>query len=132
MPTRVTNGRLSSAGARPLGWGVADSRSCRHRLLDDRVILPAALRLVARVRDQPLDLSQSCTVGGAGGRNDVLLHHEAAVVVRTKSQGYLTHLVAHGDPGRLNVRHVAEYDPRDREGTQIGHGVRLPVMRHAG
>src|SRR5215470_3333970 len=104
MPTRVTNSRLSSAGARPLEWGVADSWSCRDRLLDDRVILSTALGLVARVRDQALDLPQSCTVGGAGGRNDVLLHHEAAIVVRTESQGYLTHLVAHGDPGRLNIR----------------------------
>ena len=133
---RVRNGDAAQdeRAARDEAVGVvADphARQRRDRLLDDAVVLAAPHRLVAGVADQAVDLLQRGAVGGAGRRDDVLLHHEAAVVVGAEAEGHLPHLVSHRDPRGLQVRHVVEHDAAHGEHAEVGHRVGLLVVRHA-
>src|SRR2546430_1829404 len=102
------------------------------RLVDEAVVLAALAGCVSRVRDQPLHLRERHAPRGPRGGNDVLLHHQGAEVVGPESQRHLTDLRAHRHPGRLDVGHVVEHDPRDRLGAQVGDGVGLAEVLELG
>src|SRR5205807_7698938 len=102
------------------------------RLVDEAVVLAALAGCVSRVRDQPLHLGERHAPRGPRGGNDVLLHHQGAEVVGPESQRHLTDLRPHRHPGRLDVGHVVEHDPRDRLGAQVGDGVGLAEVLELG
>src|SRR5436190_15803267 len=76
--------------------GLSDSEPTRIRtsgmsggVFEDRVVLLALLGRVAGVGNQALHLTQIGAIRRAGGRDDVLLHHQRAEIVRAEAQRHL-------------------------------------------
>src|SRR5690349_11713544 len=109
MPTRmlIAPDLASGGGAR---WLLASY---------DRVILTTASRREAGVADQALHLVGRRAVGRIRCRDDILLDHQRTEIVAAEAERELANLHSHRHPTRLQIRHVVEYDARDRDGAEI-------------
>ena len=56
---------------------------------------------------------------GARLRNDILLDHNAAEVVRAEFERDLANVLALGDPRTLNVREIIKIDAAERLGAKV-------------
>ena len=108
-------GRCNGAQIAGQSWppNTASHVSIRRRriqVLVEHIALPGN---VAGLADGAFDLFQRQMMNGAGGRDDVLLDHQAAHVVGAEKQRELTDLQSLSHPRGLNVRNVVEIEPGD-------------------
>jgi tRNA-specific 2-thiouridylase len=88
-------------------------------------------RRVARADDHLFELFARGFVGRAGVVHDALFEDRAAHVVAAVEERELAHLEAGRQPRRLQVRHVVEVEPRDREHAQVLEARRLLALAAA-
>src|SRR4051794_6676555 len=108
--------RMARSMTRPPAY-----RSGRRALpaLDHAVERVALHRRLAERADDANELVRRRAVRGAGGRDDVLLDHHRAEVVRAERERDLADLHALRDPRGLDVVDVVEVDPAHRLCEQV-------------
>ena len=94
---------------------VVESRQAPAAFLPAPLVDRAALdRGEAGVADEGEHLLPRHPVVRAGGRDDVLLDHDAAEVVRPEGERNRADLLPLRQPRALHVRHVVEVEARER------------------
>ena len=77
------------------------------------------MRFVAEFANQPLHVGDAHPKGRAGLRNDILLDHDAAQIVRAIFQRDLADFLSLRHPGALDVGKIIEINPAQRLRAQI-------------
>src|SRR6266566_2737475 len=95
------------------------SLSCPVRSLHQPIPVVPLTRLVAEVLDEPLHVRHAHAESRAGLRDNVLLNHNAAQIIRAELKRDLADVQALGDPRALNIRNVLQVNPAERLHPQI-------------